>query len=226
MITFSCEQCGKRFSMADEFAGRQGKCKKCGATITVPSLATPSRSPASTDAEPPHPTLTVVESPPTAAKRRPSVRERRLTAESQQMQTAFRSSPFIQIRGVSGSPPDVYQIQYNVRGLCRGPDGKLATREQHVVQIQLTSEYPRQSPRCKMLTPVFHPNIEPAMICVGDHWTAAERLVDLVIRIGEMITFQAYNIKSPLDGEAAMWADMNSSRLPVDPRSLHPAEGE
>jgi hypothetical protein len=62
-----------------------------------------------------------------------------------------------------------------------------------------------------MLTPCFHPNIEPATICVGDHWTAGERLVDLVVRIGEMITYQAYNIKSPLDGEAAMWADLHAA---------------
>ena len=140
------------------------------------------------------------------------------------MQAAFEGFPLIQIRGVSGDPPEIYQIQYNIRGLARGPEGQPMVRDQHLVQIQLTLEYPRQSPKCKMLTPTFHPNIEPAMICVGDHWTAAERLVDLVVRIGEMIAYQAFNIKSPLDGEAAMWADMNGHHLPVDPRSLHPAE--
>ena len=67
-----------------------------------------------------------------------------------------------------------------------------------------------------MLTPIFHPNIDPATICVGDHWTAGERLVDLAVRIGEMIAYQAYNIQSPLDAEAAMWADLNAAKLPVD----------
>ena len=51
-----------------------------------------------------------------------------------------------------------------------------------------------------------------------------ERLVDLVVRIGEMITYQAYNIQSPLDGEAAMWADMNPQVLPVDNRDIHPPD--
>jgi ubiquitin-protein ligase len=73
-----------------------------------------------------------------------------------------------------------------------------------------------------MLTPIFHPNIDPSTICVGDHWTAGERLVDLVIRIGEMIAYQAYNIRSPLDGEAAMWADLNGEKLPIDARNLRP----
>jgi ubiquitin-protein ligase len=74
-----------------------------------------------------------------------------------------------------------------------------------------------------MLTPIFHPNIDPAYICVGDHWVAGERLTDLVTRIGEMIAYQAYNIKSPLNGEAAMWADLNGAQLPVDKTNLHAA---
>ena len=98
------------------------------------------------------------------------------------------------------------------------------TSEQHVAEIQLTSEYPRQSPKCQRLTPIFHPNIEPTVICVGDHWAAGERLVGLIIRIGEMIAYQAYNIKSPLDGEAAMWADQNSRFFPIDNRDLRPPD--
>src|SRR6202035_1846475 len=109
-----------------------------------------------------------------------------------------------------------------VRGLDRGKKNQPVPRERHLVEIQLTSEYPRISPKCKMLTPIFHPNIDPATICVGDHWAAGERLVDLVIRIGEMIGYQAYNIKSPLDGEAAMWADLHTAELPIDPRSMIP----
>ena len=76
----------------------------------------------------------------------------------------------------------------------------------------------------RMLTPIFHPNFDPVVICVGDHWTAGERLVDLIVRIGEMIAFQAYNIKSPLDGEAAMWLNQNSWSLPTDKRNLRPPE--
>jgi ubiquitin-protein ligase len=123
-----------------------------------------------------------------------------------------------------GDPPETYQIEYRLWGLVRGPHGQPTPRDQHVAEIQLTSEYPRQSPKCKLLTPIFHPNIEPATVCVGDHWTAGERLIDLVVRIGQMLAYQAYNIKSPLDGEAAMWADLNRHRLPTDSRDLWPPE--
>ena len=151
-------------------------------------------------------------------------RLRRLAADAAQMRSVFSNAGLIRIRAMRGEPAELYQVEYSVRGLVRGQHGAPVLRDNHLVEIQLTLDYPRQSPKCKMLTPIFHPNIEPAAICVGDHWTAGERLIDLVIRIGEMIAYQAYNIKSPLDGEAAMWADFNRANLPIDTRSLRPKE--
>ena len=103
-------------------------------------------------------------------------------------------------------------------------DDEPVPRDVHVVEIRLHNDYPRLAPHCRMLTPIFHPNVDANTICVGDHWTAGERLTNLIIRIGEMIAYQAYNIKSPLDAEAAMWADLNVTKLPTDPKNLHPAE--
>ncbi len=152
------------------------------------------------------------------------MRLRRLRTDAEQMNRYFRAAGPIRISDFVGDPPEVYRLEYAVRGLDRGQDEAPAVREMHRVEIQLTSGYPRQSPRCRMLTPIFHPNIDANTICVGDHWTAGERLVDLAVRIGEMIAYQAYNIKSPLDAEAAMWADLHAEELPVDPRSLRPSE--
>jgi ubiquitin-protein ligase len=145
-------------------------------------------------------------------------------ADAEHMRTVFQNFPLIQVVSSSGNPPDLYTIEFHIRSLARGNGGQPIPRELHQIEIQLTRDYPRQSPKCRMLTPIFHPNIEPTAICVGDHWTAAERLTDLVIRIGEMLAYQAYNIQSPLDGEAAMWADLNRSRLPTDTRDIHPPE--
>lgn len=105
-------------------------------------------------------------------------------------------------------------------------EGVKAPRLLHTAEIQLTRDYPRVPPKCKLLTPIFHPNIDRTTICIGDHWTAGERLADLVIRIGEMLAYQAYNIKSPLNGEAAMWADLHADKLPTDTRNLHPTGRE
>jgi ubiquitin-protein ligase len=152
------------------------------------------------------------------------MRLRRLQADALQMQKAFAKSAMIRVQPAQGDPPERYVIEYRVRGLVRDQNGTPIFKDHHFAEIQLTSEYPRQSPKCRMLTPIFHPNIEPATICVGDHWTAGERLTDLVVRIAEMIAFQAYNIKSPLDGEAAMWCDQHRQYLPTDTRDLQPPE--
>ena len=153
------------------------------------------------------------------------MRTRRLIADAQHVAEAFRDSPMIHLLETRGEPPDLYRIEYQIESLepTENPE-RPAPRNLHQVEIQLTADYPRMSPQCKMLTPVYHPNIDPSHICVGDHWAAGERLVDLIVRIGEMLAYQAYNIKSPLDAEAAMWADLNVDKLPIDPRNLRPPE--
>lgn len=199
MIEFRCSGCGKAYSVPDNLAGRTARCKQCQTSLVVPS-ASPTVAPA--------PML--------------PLRTRRLAAEAQQMQNAFAQSSMIHIDPMQGNPPERYRIRYQVRGLeMKAGQASPVPRNEHLVEIECTSEYPRISPICRILTPIFHPNFDATTICVGDHWTAGERLIDLVVRIGEMIAYQAYNIKSPLNGEAAMWADLNQPQLPVDSRDLH-----
>jgi hypothetical protein len=38
-IAFACPQCGSRYQADDAHAGRKGRCKKCGAGMTVPGAA-------------------------------------------------------------------------------------------------------------------------------------------------------------------------------------------
>jgi ubiquitin-protein ligase len=206
VITFACEKCGKSFSVPATFAGRKAHCKKCGGSVIVPQ-----------------PSERIAPAPPAGMV---PMRTRRLLADAEQMKSTFKEFGPIQILSMDGEPPDTYRIEYNLKSLEPGRDGRPVPRLKHTAEIQLTRDYPRVAPRCKLLTPIFHPNIDPTTICVGDHWTAGERLADLVIRIGEMLAYQAYNIKSPLDGEAAMWADLHADKLPTDNRNLHPAARE
>ena len=140
------------------------------------------------------------------------------------MQKLFTSFPLIHLERIQGNPPETYVVSYRIRGIERVRGESIVYRNYHEVEIKLPGTYPRTPPMCRMLTPIFHPNIEPAIICIGDHWTASERLCDLVVRIGEMIAYQAHNIKSPLDGEAAMWTDLHGDMLPIDNRDLTPPE--
>ena len=212
MISFACPGCGRPFSVPETYAGRRATCKTCGEAVSVPAVK-------GTVAQPVSATRTDPAAPPKVP-----LRIRRLQSDAKQMAEAFAEFPLVKVLSATGNPPDVYQIEYSVNGLEHGTNGEPVPRDRHRVEIRLTADYPRVAPICRMLTPVFHPNIDPATICVGDHWAAGERLAALVIRIGEMIAFQAYNLQSPLDAEAAMWADLNTDKLPIDSRNLHPAD--
>jgi ubiquitin-protein ligase len=143
-----------------------------------------------------------------------NVREKRLRADHVKVARSFGAHPYIRVVAMTGDPPERYQIQYQLRGLVM-QDSQVVEKDLHLVELYLTLGYPRQAPQCRMLTPVFHPNIAPHAVCVGDHWSAAESLASLIVRIGEMITYQSYNTKSPLNGAAARWTEENLARLPV-----------
>ncbi len=154
-----------------------------------------------------------------------SMRQRRLQSDSDQIRRTFSGFDPIRLLDSRGAPPEIYRIEFHINGIeSLGPGGQPIFRDTHVAELRLTSEYPRMAPHGRMITPVFHPNIDAASICVGDHWAAGERLVDFVVRIGELLAYQAYNIRSPLNAEAAMWADLHLSELPTDGRDLHPPE--
>jgi len=148
-----------------------------------------------------------------------TLRLRRLLADYERISKLFKDNPHIYIKSAFGNPPERYHVEYHVKGLAM--KGKtVVEKDTHLVEIVLTRGYPRQAPQCRMLTPVFHPNIAPHAICIGDQWAAGESLAHLIVRIGEMICYQSYNIKSPLNGEAAKWADENIGRLPIDTTDL------
>jgi ubiquitin-protein ligase len=146
-----------------------------------------------------------------------SVQLKRLKADYDQINLYFSGNSRIKILKTIGSPPNKYQIEYLVSSLQKQvgvENPKL--HNSFIAEIVLTSGYPRMAPQCRMLTPVFHPNIAPHAICIGDHWAAGESLSFLISRIGEMLAFQSYNVKSPLNGEAAKWVEQNTERLPLD----------
>jgi ubiquitin-protein ligase len=145
-----------------------------------------------------------------------NVRVRRLKADYERLLASVDGKKKIRLIKTAGNPPEKYQLEYLVRSLIQDEGGSVRTRSTHLVEITLTRAYPRQAPQCRMLTPIFHPNVAPHAICVGDHWAAGETLGSLVTRIGEMLAFQSYNLKSPLNGEAARWVAENESKLPLD----------
>jgi ubiquitin-protein ligase len=147
-------------------------------------------------------------------------RLRRLNADFETVSAEFTSHPVVRLVRTEGSPPDRYVFTIQVPGLVPVGDESFAPGDAHEVEVYLPSDYPRRPPFCRMLTPVFHPNIDPQKICIGDHWSAGQTLGQLVLRIAEMLCYQSYNLKSPLNAKAAAWAEQNLHLLPLHKMDL------
>ena len=142
-------------------------------------------------------------------------RLRRLTADYQRVYSIFAQHPFIRLVGTKENPPDRYFFAFNIAKLVPAGEDTKVPGEVHQAEVFLPVDYPRRPPFCRMLTPVFHPNIDPQKICIGDHWSAGQSLAHLIVRIGEMICYQSYNVKSPLNAKAAAWAELNANQFPL-----------
>ncbi|WP_428267186.1 ubiquitin-conjugating enzyme E2 [Haliangium sp.] len=148
-----------------------------------------------------------------------NVRLRRLKSDYEAVRRLVRLHPRIDIEGVSGNPPDRYIFALHVKSLRERGD-LVVTQREHRLEVKLPLGYPRDAPLCRMLTPVFHPNIAPHAVCIGDHWSASEALDLLIQRVGEMLAYQSYNVKSPLNGRAAQWVDEHPEQVPTDRREF------
>ena len=142
-------------------------------------------------------------------------RLRRLQADYKRVIEVFKGNPYIRPLRAWGKPPEKYEFEFRVQGFVPGEGEELLTTSSHKAELFLPVDYPRRAPFCRMTTPVFHPNIDPLKICIGDHWSAGQSLPQLVVRIAEMICFQSYNTKSPLNAKAAAWVEENVARLPL-----------
>jgi len=153
-----------------------------------------------------------------------NARLRRLMADYEKIRTEFAGHPNIDVEPVGGNPPERYRVTYKVKGLRLDPVlNRPVITNIHKAEIYLHNDYPREKPKCVMLTEIFHPNFG-SYICIGDHWAAGETLVDVIIQIGQMIQYQSYNPKSPLNAVAAMWASRNEGVFPVGNVDLYQPE--
>jgi ubiquitin-protein ligase len=121
---------------------------------------------------------------------------RRLTADAEGLRTEFAGHPNIFTVPVGYEPSDAYRITFNVPGISLDANGQPITIQFHQVLVQLVAGYPREKPVATMETRIFHPNFGPKIgdeICIGDYWSPAQSLPDIVVTIGELIQYQRYN---------------------------------
>lgn len=123
-----------------------------------------------------------------------------------------------------GDPPHRYQVVFKGRSLHR-EHHKIKPLLTHRVEIKLGPSYPRSVPELRWLTPIHHPNIsEIGLVCLGGfgaHWVPSIQLDELCAMLWDMARFQNYDIRSPYNRDAALWAAHQTAiPFPTDPRSI------
>ncbi len=135
-----------------------------------------------------------------------------LEAINQQITQAFSDDSSITVVATDGNPPDKYEITYQLDGLQKSDSGSIEKRGSHTISISIPFGYPHFPPSCKPKSPIFHPDFDPAAICIGDFWEKTRSIVDLISHIGEMITGTHYSTSNAFNEEAAQWYAENFAK--------------
>ena len=148
---------------------------------------------------------------------------RRLRSDLAAMERLQQESSVLQFRAY-GKPAQRYLIEFRGKSLSRDK-GKVVVREHHEVEIKLGASYPRTMPELRWLTPIYHPNIsEIGLVCLGGygtHWVPSLHLDELCTMLWDMARYYNYDIRSPYNREAALWAANQATfTFPTDPRLL------
>jgi ubiquitin-protein ligase len=157
-------------------------------------------------------------------------RYRRLLTDFNKVIKEFENHQYISVTHNNEIfPPEKYIIKYNgIKSIALSSlstfDNKIVEEiKNHILEINLNLNYPRYKPVCYIKTKIFHPNFRnayPNEVCIGDFWAPGEDIVDIIYKIGDMIQFKIYNVKSPLNGVAAKWAKEHLHLFPLDNTEL------
>ena len=152
-----------------------------------------------------------------------SPQARRLRTDLASMEALAADSSVLQFKA-SGTPATRYLVEFHGRSLARDR-GKVVARDTHQVEIKLGASYPRTMPELRWLSPIYHPNIsEVGLVCLGGygtHWVPSLHLDELCGMLWDMARYHNYDIRSPYNRDAALWAAHQSSfPFPTDHRPL------
>ncbi len=131
-------------------------------------------------------------------------------------QDRFKSSSAIRIVPLEGNPPEKYEVIYTITGMHKDSAGTIQPAGTHSVTITIPFGFPHFPPSCTPNSPIFHPDFDPAAICIGDFWDQDKSLSDLIVFIGQLISGENFSTDNAFNEEAASWYLENSSALPFD----------
>ena len=153
-----------------------------------------------------------------------SPRTRRLQADLNGIQQLNAESSIFDFEAI-GSLPEVYRFFFHGPGTYKTKRNTVAISDEHEIVVDLGAAYPRLMPGLTWQTPIFHPNISSSgIVCLGGYgtnWVPSLRLEELCVMLWDMIRYQNYDVTSPYNREAALWArEQKDFPFPLDDRPI------
>ncbi len=144
-----------------------------------------------------------------------SVSQEQLGEIQRQLGEHFLSHPAISIMPTKGNPPEQYEITYNISGFIKQGKGEAILSQIHKIELTIPFGFPHFPPSCKPKTAIFHPDFDPAAICLGDFWQQHSQISDLIIFIGKLINGESYSTNNAFNEEAATWYQAHKDAFPI-----------
>jgi hypothetical protein len=145
-------------------------------------------------------------------------RTRRLEVEHEALRAEFSAHDLVSVEPLGWHPADRYRVTYSVRGVALDAAGQPAVADRHVAVFSAGASYPREPPEVVVESPLFHPNVGPAVgdpVDLLDGWTARLTLADAIAHVGDLIQYRRYDVDTPRNLVAARWAAENPSVFPL-----------
>ncbi len=137
-----------------------------------------------------------------------------LAAIFEEIKNVFTNHPNISVKPTKGNPPEQYEASYTIQGIYKDDGGRIQHSSNHIVSITIPFGFPHFPPSCKPKTPIFHPDFDPAAICLGDFWQHDRSISELILFIGKMISGELYSKENTFNEQAALWYRENADKLP------------
>jgi ubiquitin-protein ligase len=132
-----------------------------------------------------------------------------------QLQNSFAGHPFINIHPSKGDPPEQYDIVYRLNAYHKDKQNNIYKGAEQRILVTIPIGFPHFPPSCKPKSPIFHPDFDPAAICIGDFWHPQRSLAELIIYLGRLLNGESYSKENTFNEEAALWYLAHANNFPL-----------
>lgn len=129
--------------------------------------------------------------------------------------SAFDNHRLITITPIKGDPPEQYELLYRLSFLQKSDNNTISPAKDPVIILTIPFGFPHFPPSCKPKSSIYHPDFDPAAICLGDFWHPKRSLVELIIHVGKLLNCETFSIENAFNEEAAIWYREHSGDFPL-----------